>query len=325
MDVDVVIVNWNAGPLLEQCLESLNEFALQSISAVVLVDNASTDGSVEECNGIDLPIKVIRNRENRGFALACNQGAALCTAKYILFLNPDTRVFQNSLTCPIRFMENSKNAQVGICGIQLVDEQNNVSRTCMRFPAVGRFFAQATGLNRIPGMRGWGISMREWDHLASKEVEQVIGAFFFTRRALFEDLGGFDERFFVYFEEVDFSLRAKDAGWNTVYLSDGQAFHLGGGTTQQIKATRLFYSLRSRLLYGFKHFSLGKAWLLLAVTLVVEPIGRSFYGIFVSLVREPRFAFRDLKETWTGYAMIIGWLGKRAFNRMTVQFSRQEP
>lgn len=316
MDVDIVIVNWNAGPLLKECFESLAKFAYRDISEVVLVDNASTDGSVEECQSIDLPMKIIRNRKNLGFAHACNQGAVSCSAKYILFLNPDTRVFQDSLSIPVRFMENSENSHVGICGIQLLDEQNNVSRTCMRFPTVGRFFAQATGLSKIPALRGLGVSMRDWDHLSSKEVDQIIGAFFFTRRTVFEDLDGFDERFFVYFEEVDYSRRAKDAGWDTVYLNEGQAFHLGGGTTEQIKATRLFYSLRSRLLYGFKHYSFGKAWVLLAVTLIVEPLGRSVYALIGNEGGGARMPLRALKETWIGYARLFGWLSRLAIQRV---------
>jgi GT2 family glycosyltransferase len=316
MEVDIVIVNWNAGRLLKQCLASLVDCTAHDISEVVVVDNASTDGSADGCEDFDLPIKVIRNRKNLGFAHACNQGAAVCRARYILFLNPDTRLFQSSLAVPIGFMENPQNSDVGICGIQLLDDKDRIARTCMRFPSVGRYFVQATGLNKISGLRSWGVSMSDWDHSADKVVDQIIGAFFFTRRSVFEELEGFDERFFVYFEEVDFSVRAKKAGWMTIYLTGAQAFHFGGGTTQQVKATRLFYSLRSRLLYGFKHFAPWRAWSLVGITLVVELFGRSVYALISNEMRESRITLRGLKETWIGYGLLFRWLSQLPFRRV---------
>jgi GT2 family glycosyltransferase len=101
-------------------------------------------------------------------------------------------------------------------------------------------------------------------------VDHVIGAFFCVRRELFEDLGGFDERFFVYLEDLDFSLRARKTGRTAYYLADAAAFHKGGGTSEQVKAHRLFYSLRSRLLYAFKHFKRYQAWIISAVTMLLE-------------------------------------------------------
>ncbi len=102
----------------------------------------------------------------------------------------------------------------------------------------------------------------------------MIGAFLWIRRALFERLEGFDERFFVYYEELDLSLRARAAGFETYFLADAQAYHRGGGVSEQAKAARLFYSLRSRILYGFKHFPRSTARALAVVTLVVEPLTR---------------------------------------------------
>jgi GT2 family glycosyltransferase len=126
----------------------------------------------------------------------------------------------------------------------------------------------------------------------------VIGAFFLTRRTVFERLQGFDERFFVYFEEVDFALRAREAGWSNVCLTDVTCIHAGGGTSRQVKSERLFYSLRSRLLYGFKHFSLLSAVALLAVTVMPEFLSRLFYSL-------ARGARQDVWHTVRGYSMLI--------------------
>jgi len=143
--------------------------------------------------------------------------------------------------------------------------------------------------------------MAEWDHGQTRYVDHVIGAFYLVRRETFNALGGFDERFFVYLEDLDFSLRARQAGWFSVYLVDARAFHAGGGTSRQVKASRLFYSLRSRLLYAFKHFNALAATAVLIATLVMEPLSRSA----LALARRSRPA---LNETWAAYGMLWRWV-----------------
>ncbi|MDA3878116.1 MAG: glycosyltransferase, partial [Halothiobacillus sp.] len=128
-------------------------------------------------------------------------------------------------------------------------------------------------------------------------VDHVIGAFFLMRRSLFDSLNGFDQRFFVYLEDLDLSLRARQAGWRSVYLAEARAFHAEGGTSRQVKAHRLFYSLRSRLLYGFKHFRPWQAWALFGVTLVVEPISRTIFSLL-------RGGVQDVRNTLRGYSML---------------------
>jgi len=152
--------------------------------------------------------------------------------------------------------------------------------------------------------------MSEWAHDSTQKVDHVMGAFFLVRREVFEKLRGFDERFFVYLEDLDFSYRAKQAGWDSAYLADVQAFHYGGGTSNQVKARRLFYSLRSQLLYAFKHFHwLGALWVLL-VMLVVEPVTRIFFAVI-------RRSWSSVKETLAGYAMLWKWLPDWIFKGVT--------
>ena len=139
--------------------------------------------------------------------------------------------------------------------------------------------------------------MREWDHRANRQVDQVMGAFFLVRRSVFETLVGFDERFFVYLEDVDFSLRASKLGWYSYYLADAQAYHKGGGTSQHIKATRLFYSLRSRILYGYKHFNWLSATAVILGTLIVEPFTRLVFSAF-------NRSLLQVKETLKGYSIL---------------------
>src|SRR5438874_11159951 len=121
--VDIVIVNWNAGEQLRQCLEAIAAAKRTEVELrrTVVVDNGSTDLSLEGIDRIRLPTRIVLNKTNRGFAAACNQGAKDSTADYLLFLNPDTRVQPNALAEPIDFMEREENRRIGILGIQLVD------------------------------------------------------------------------------------------------------------------------------------------------------------------------------------------------------------
>ncbi len=296
----IIVVNWNAGEQLRDCIDSISQAKQEGffLSKVVVVDNSSKDDSLFGIGELGVPVSVIRNKKNLGFAVACNQGASDSTEDYLLFLNPDMRLFESSLAEPIAYMQRQENTDVGVAGIQLVDENARVARSCSRFPSLGIFLAQSLGINRLPRLRYLTQSMAEWAHDDTQPVDQVIGAFFLIRRSIFESLGGFDQRFFVYFEEVDLSYRASKLGFLSVYLTETQAFHVGGGTSSKVKAHRLFYSLRSRLLYGFKHFTPLQAWLLLLITIILEPCSR----VLFALAKGSR---RDACHTLKGYWMLL--------------------
>jgi len=283
-ELAIIIVNYNTRQLLDDCLESVYKAdAPKGGLQVVVVDNASRDGSADALSLPSGSLKVMRNERNRGFAAACNQGAAGLRSDLVLFLNPDTRLFANSLSVPMAFLADPAHSGVGIVGVQLLDETGTIARSCSRFPRPSQFASQVMGLDRVVPQTGH--AMREWDHLETRDVDQVIGAFFLVRRAVFESLAGFDERFFVYFEEIDLAARARQAGHRSVFLAEAQAWHRGGGTTDQVKGIRLFYSLRSRLLYSRKHFSIFDRLVMSAVTWILEPISRCAF-----LAAQGRFA-----------------------------------
>ena len=296
--VDIVIVNWNAGQQLRECVDSVIRNGDSLVSRIIVIDNGSTDGSEGTVDGLP-DVTLIRAGENLGFGRACNVGAGHASSEFILFLNPDARVFPRTLAASTGFMQQPENSRVGICGVQLVDDSGHVVRTCARFPSVRGFVSHAIGVDRV--IPTFGHFMHEWDHATTRHVDQVIGAFFLVRRSVFETLNGFDERFFVYFEEVDFSYRARQMGWLSVYYAGAQAFHAGGGTSRQVKGKRLFYTLRSRLLYVFKHFSPLATTAVLLTTLLVEPLSRSVLATI-------RYSWASLKETWSAYGMLFRWL-----------------
>ncbi|MEX2526782.1 MAG: glycosyltransferase family 2 protein [Gemmatimonadota bacterium] len=255
--LDIVIVNWNSGEALAACLASLAGISdLESVVSVVVVDNASSDGSDGALMEADpsLPLAIRRNQKNLGFGAGCNQGAAPGTAPYLLFLNPDTDVQDGALTRVLEFLEATENQGYGIAGGPLREPSGKVSRTCARFPTPGNLALQSMGLDRLPWIRRWGRYMREWDHRSTRRVDQIMGAFLFIRRSVFQSLGGFDERFFVYWEDVDLCRRAASLGQLAAFVQGPGVVHEGGVSSGTVKDLRLFYSLRSRIQYGRKHF-----------------------------------------------------------------------
>lgn len=305
--VSVVVVNWNAGAQLRQCVHSVLQNGGDLVIDIIVVDNGSSDGSDRLIEGLP-KVSVVRTGQNSGFGKACNIGEKLAKGSLILFLNPDARIFPATLGEAVACMERSDNATVGICGVKLVDEQGHVARCCARFPTVIGMLACTLGLERVfPSV---GHFMHEWDHENSRTVDHVIGAFFLVRRCVFDALDGFDERFFVYLEDLDFSKRAKIAGWSTIYISEAEAFHAGGGTSRQVKARRLFYSLRSRILYAFKHFGFASACAVLLATVFLEPISRTVFAL-------GRGSVAAVSETCSAYGMLFRWLPQWWFKGKT--------
>jgi len=294
----IVIVNWNSGDDLRACLASVvrsGGIALDDIE-IVVVDNASSDGSARGLSVPGLRIRLIENPANAGFGAACNQGAALARSTYLLFLNPDSVLDVDTLATALGFMGRPENARVGVCGAQLRGRSGEPARSCSRFPTSLQFVAHSFGLSRF--FQSLNHLMVDWDHRETRVVDHVIGAFYLIRGSLFRELGGFDERFFVYLEDLDLSLRVMRAGYLTVFLSTATAYHEGGGASHRIKATRLFYSLRSRLQYALKHFSLWGAGAVLISTLLVEPFTRVILAM-------AHANWSDVRSTARGYAMLI--------------------
>lgn len=297
--LDIVIVNWNSGKLLYECVQSINNSINDSFELhnVIVVDNSSQDDSLSNIGNIKLPIRVIRNSENLGFSKSCNMGSKFSQSDFILFLNPDTRLFENSLRVPISFLDNNANEKIGIVGVKIIDEKGNTSRNCARFPSPWRMAYMSLGLDRLLPVFFSSHFMLEWDHLCSRNVDQVMGSFFLIRRNVFQKLNGFDERFFVYYEDADLSFRAKEAGYTSYYLSEASIYHKGGGVSEKVKAQRLFYNLRSKILYAKKHFNLINFIVVLIVILFFEPIVRLLKVVVTN-------SMDSAKEILSGYKQL---------------------
>jgi N-acetylglucosaminyl-diphospho-decaprenol L-rhamnosyltransferase len=190
---------------------------------------------------------------------------------------------------------------VAVCGVQLLDGSGSPTNSVARFPTTASFLTKALGLSTaLPRIFSPSL-LPAGTPASSGYVDQVIGAFFLIRRAAFAEQGGFDERYFLYYEELDLSLRLRLAGWKSYFIKDVHAVHRGGGSTDQIKARRLLMSLESRLLYCFKNFGGAAAVAVMAVTLLLEPVSRLFWlGI--------RFNGRECIDVLKAYMALFGRL-----------------
>ena len=256
----------------------------------------------------ELTLDIVRTGLNLGFGRACNLGARRGRAPYILFLNPDAALLPGTLDAAINFMERPENAGFGVCGAKLIEEGGVVQQHCARLPTPAVFFAAASGLATVFPKLVPGLHDRDFDHLSSRPVDHVIGAFYLIRRHLFEKLGGFDERFFVYLEDLDLSARVHQAGHGVFYLAEAVGLHRGGGTSEQVKPQRLAYALESRIVYAFKHFAVISALAVAIVTLGIEPFPRLLRAV-------RRRSLTDAKETGRGFMLLWKRVLRRAFVR----------
>lgn len=299
--LSLVIVNWNAGSQLRDCVTSIltSNQSYFKLDKIIIVDNDSTDDSLNLLPQNERII-VVTNEVNFGFGKACNIGAIQTTSDLLLFLNPDTCLKNDSLDIAVNFYNNNASSMnFGILGVKLLNPDDSIQKTCSRFPSLMSECYDRTGLAKL--FPDKSSKMNEFFHDESRYVDQVMGAFFLTSRQLFDKIKGFDESFFVYYEEVDFSYRARKLGYKSYFLAETSAVHVGGGCSQQVKAKRLFYSLNSRLIYAKKHFSALDYLLVSGLTLFVEPFSRCVF----SLLKKD---FKGLMETLSGYKMLYNGL-----------------
>ncbi len=271
-DVSVVVVSYNTREFLSACLSSCAVDAGGPAVQFVVVDNASSDGSAERIAREHPEADLVRNAVNAGFAAACNQGFARARGRYVVMLNPDARLRPGALATAVARMDAQPGT--GLAGARLVGEDGSPQPSARQFPSVLNTLLVLSGLaDRHPRSRLFGRSNRTWapaDEPA--EVDWVPGAFAIVRGDLLARLGGFDERFFFYYEEVDLCRRIRAEGFSVAYWPDIVVEHTGAGASQrrdgfdnQSLPSRLaLWRMRSELLYFRKHHGLCSAWLVAA-------------------------------------------------------------
>lgn len=253
LELSIIIVSWNVKSDLTDCIRSIADNRPAGEHEVIVVDNASTDDSAEMVKEQFPEVILVVNEDNRGFAAANNIGIAGTRGKYILFLNPDTIVHPGSLDALLKFMND--NEDVGVCGPKLLYADGTTQSSARAFPTLRGVLHCFTIMRAIPIFRRqynlW--LMRDFAHDRQMDVDQVMGAALMTRRSIIERLGGMDEAFFMYYEEVDLCYRIKQAGWRIVFTPEPVITHRAGKSTGQIPVRRRIMTLKSILILLRKH------------------------------------------------------------------------
>jgi GT2 family glycosyltransferase len=251
--LSIIVVSWNTKPAILDCLRSIGEFPPSVTFEIIVVDNASIDGSVAAIRREFPQVIVLANGENRGFAVANNEGIAQAKGQYLLLLNPDTIVHRGALDSMVYFMD--ENADVGVCGPLLLNSDGTIQRSVRRFPGFRAALYRNTFLQSAGFFRGQyrTYMMSDFAHDRTMDVDQVMGAAFMTRRSVLDRIGLLDERFFMYYEEVDFCRRAKHTGWRVVFLPQARITHVGGASSDQAPVSIDVMRLTSLIAYFRKH------------------------------------------------------------------------
>jgi len=251
--LSVIIVSWNVRELLKKCLcslereaELLNGWEVECL----VVDNASTDGTPDMLRREFPKVQLIANQKNTGFAAANNQAFRSCTGDYILLLNPDTEFRQGALREMIRRLESDPST--GAVGPSLIGADGAVQPSCFPVPALFREAWCLLGLDRLHPLSLYPVS--KWSRSGRpRKVEGVQGACIMIKRTVIEQVGLFDERFFIYAEEADLCRRIRTAGWSIWWLPTAHVIHYGGQSTRQVAPDMFLQLYRSKLEYFRKH------------------------------------------------------------------------
>jgi GT2 family glycosyltransferase len=263
MEISVIIVNFNAAAYLPSCLPTLAKQLSNITHEVCLVDNASNDDSLELVRQLFPNVKVIENQENLGFSKAVNIGLKHTTGRFIIWLNPDSEVLNGAIQELIQYFDN--HPQVGIIGAQLINSDGTIQLSCRSFPSYKTVLFNRYSLmtKLFPKNRYSNAYLyTDWNHKSVKEVDWVSGACLAHRRTVSDELQGLDERFFMYSEDVDFCLRAKQHGWKVHYHPAFKVLHHIGGSSKQVPYEMLIERHRSMWQYYAKHYSrnFAKDW-----------------------------------------------------------------
>jgi GT2 family glycosyltransferase len=264
--LSVVIVNWNTAALTLDCLRSLLDPALAIEFDVTVVDNGSTDDSVASISSAWPQARVIRNAINRGFAAANNQGIAASAGRYVLLLNSDTRIPRGAPEHLVSFME--AHAGAAACAPRLLRADGSVQPYAFGSDPTPLYLIQ----RRLFAL--FGRPLHDWSAERTLEVDWVSGACLMARREAIGLVGALDESMFMYFEDNDWCLRFRRAGWKVFYVPEVSITHLGGGSAAASADASRAYQQSLRRFYRKHYGPLAGLWLAAALALGARAPGR---------------------------------------------------
>lgn len=249
--ISAVLVSYNTEALTCRAIAALKEQLDLSRDEMIVVDNASSDGTADRLKKDHPDVRLIVNPNNNGFGAANNLGMADATGEYFLLINTDAFVESDAVDRLASYLD--RHGTCGVVGPRLLNEDRSLQASCFAFPTVRQAWREALALHYLlPGVERWA-------HDVEREVDFVSGACLMVRKAVFESVGGFDERFFMYSEETDWQRRIRDAGWSVKFSPDAQVVHLGGASHKSSQTHPEFFVSIDK--YQLKH---GGWWGLVA-------------------------------------------------------------
>ncbi len=268
---DVLVVNYNTATLLQPVFDALRQSSNVDAMRFLVVDNASADDSLECLARVCPEARLIVNTTNVGFGRANNQLLEHLQGKYALLLNTDAFVAPDTLGKTLDYME--AHPDCGVLGVRLVGREGDLQPSCRYFPTPLNVFVARAGLSRFfPWLQM--VDDMAWDHATVRECDWLPGCYYLIRREVIDQVGLFDPRYFLYYEEVDHCKRVKQAGWKVIYYPHTTVMHIGGESAKSVAelnaASRQISTLQieSELLYFRKHHGLlGLAAHMLLVSL----------------------------------------------------------
>lgn len=276
MDLSIIIPNWNDGRSLKQSLRSVYGDIEEISFEVFVVDNDSSDGSVDMVRRKFPQVNLIMNKENLGFSKANNQAIRKSNGRYILLLNSDTLILGGALSSMVRFMDT--HSEAGAAGCKLLNPNGTLQRSCFgSFPTLETEFYNYFYLSQwFPYNRVFGKFLKKWMNYDKVcEIAHCLGACMIVRRDTIADVGLMDEQFFLYFEETDWLYRMKKKGWKIYYIPEARVIHFGGVSTKGLRDRDkiiMRHSYRSKLCFFKKHYGLG-------ITVLLKGLILARYGL----------------------------------------------
>ena len=310
LDLSILIVSYNTKELLLKCLGSIVESILYFTFEIIVIDNNSSDGTIEAICKNYPQVKIIVNKENVGFAKANNQGISLGKGRYYLLLNPDTMLLSQAIDSIVDFLD--KNNDVGILGPKLLHSNFSEQISVKKFPFPIGEFMQSIFLDKIIP-KYFNAKFRDSFFGPNKptKVDWVTGACLAIRRQVIEDTGLLDEHFFLYYEEVDFCYRAKKAGWKIYFYPSAKIIHIGGQSTKENEVFSLVAGYKSKLYFLKKHYSAEKIIAIEACTILGFRLRKIvwqiayFFKIDKTVVKHRISAYRSILAIKTNYNLSI--------------------
>lgn len=311
VDVSIIIVTWNAARFIQNCLTSIFDEAVDVSVEVLVIDNASEDGTPDIIEKNFPQVVLLRSEKNLGFARANNKAAGISQGRHILFLNPDTMILSNALSRLVCILDG--NSDAGAAGCKLLDFEGRLQRTCARaFPTPWNQFAEIALLSKLfPRSKFFtGYEMGYWDHAGRAIVECLSGACFLIKNDVFRQISGFDESYFMYAEDIDLFYKLKERGFKVVYDGGSTVLHYAGGSSEKVGQVAFAAVMQHEANYRFMLNRYGRSE---AIRYKVTTwIGSALrLSIILNMILATSIWRRDKKPIWQAalrkYLRILLW------------------